>query len=249
MRRLILLCVFAGCLTLAQGPEMTNPGYTFALPNHPGRLRLEAPSFHIVEASAKPSGSEFGLRGEDKDASIGLLAFLFLLPQQAPLTGEKCRDAMLAHMDTGSSQVTGPSRTLLPQGDQSIAIAEYSMKSSKGQRSFVRAFVANGDLCADIEFSGLHPISLETPQIKQALATLSFNPQAQPGFRELFYYATVLFDHQMMKASAPIYERAAQLLPASEPTNKWRRVATDQAAMAYGISGNIQKARAILNAA
>jgi hypothetical protein len=46
------------------------------------------PSFLIVEASAKPSGSEFGLRGQDTDAAIDLLAF-FLFPEEAPLTGEK----------------------------------------------------------------------------------------------------------------------------------------------------------------
>jgi tetratricopeptide (TPR) repeat protein len=62
-------------------------------------------------------------------------------------------------------------------------------------------------------------------------------------------HATVLYDHQMMKAAAPIYEEALRLLPANEPGNKWRRVAIDQAAMASGISGDIQKARMLLNAA
>jgi hypothetical protein len=46
-----------------------------------------------------------------------------------------------------------------------------------------RAFVANGDLCSDVEFSSLHTISLDTPQIKEALATLSFDPHPKPGFR------------------------------------------------------------------
>ena len=52
-----------------------------------------------------------------------------------------------------------------------------------------------------------------------------------------------------MKAAAPIYEEALRLLPANEPGNKWRRVTIDQAAMASGISGDIQKARMLLNAA
>jgi tetratricopeptide (TPR) repeat protein len=53
----------------------------------------------------------------------------------------------------------------------------------------------------------------------------------------------------MMKAATPIYEEALRLLlPANEPGNKWRRVTIDQAAMAYGISGDIQKTRRLLNA-
>jgi hypothetical protein len=78
MHRLILVCfALLACAAFAQGTGMTSPGYTLALPNHPARLHLDASSFLIVEASAKPSASEFGLRGEDKDAAIDLLAFLF----------------------------------------------------------------------------------------------------------------------------------------------------------------------------
>lgn len=54
---------------------------------------------------------------------------------------------------------------------------------------------------------------------------LSFDPHAKPRFG--FYYATVLYDHQMMKAAAPVYEEALRLLPANEPGNKWRRVTID----------------------
>lgn len=227
---------------------MTSPGYTLALPNHPGRLHLDASSFLIVEASAKPSGSEFGLRGEDKDAAIDLLAFLFLFPEEAPLTGEKCRDAIMGHVKAESREFKLQSSALLPRQDLPIAVAQYSTKSPRGQWSIVRAFVANGDLCSEVEFSSLHTISIDTPQIKEALATLTFDPPAKPGFGEVFYYATVLYDHQTMKAAAPIYEVALRLLPANEPGNKWRRVTIDQAAMAYGISGDIQKTRMLLNA-
>jgi tetratricopeptide (TPR) repeat protein len=250
MHRLILMCfAFLACAAFAQGTDMTSPGYTLALPNHPGRLHFEASSFPIVEASAKPSGSEFGLRGQDKDAAIDLLAFLFLFPEEAPLTSEKCRDAIMGHVKAESREFKLQSSALLPRQDLPVAVAQYSTKSPRGQWSVVRAFVANGDLCSDIEFSSLHAISVDSPQIKDALATLSFDPHAKPGFRELFYYATVLYDHQMMKAAAPVYEQAFHLLPANEPENKWRRVATDQAVMAYGISGDIKKARMLLNAA
>ena len=133
----------------------------------------------------------------------------------------------MGHVKAESREFKLPSSALLLRQDLPVAVVQYSTESSRGRWSIVRAFVANGDLCSDVEFSSLHTISLETPQIKEALATLSFDPHAKPGFREVFYYATVLYDHQMMKAAAPIYEEALRILPANEPGNKWDRVTID----------------------
>jgi tetratricopeptide (TPR) repeat protein len=96
-----------------------------------------------------------------------------------------------------------------------------------------------------IEFSSRHALSPDTPVIMQTLNSATFDPDAKASFREVFWYATVLFDHKEMKAAAPLYEQALSLLPPGQLTNKWRRVATDQAVMAYGISGDLEKSRAI----
>lgn len=237
------------CIAVAQSPtdqpfDISPPGYTLALPTHPGRLQLDAPTFDIVEASAKPSGSEFGLRGQDKVQAINLLVFLFRYPEEAPLTSEKCRDAMMRHVQDESS-TTIQSKKVLSTRTPPIALVEYSQKRSSGDSHSVRAFIAKADLCADIEFSSRHPLSADTPVIMQALNSATFDPDAKASFREVFWYATVLFDHKEMKAAAPVYEQALSLLPPGEPTNKWRRVATDQAVMAYGISGDLEKSRAV----
>jgi hypothetical protein len=243
---------FAGltCIAVAQSPidqsfDMSRPGYTLALPTHPGRLHLDAPTFDIVEASAKPSGSEFGLRGQDKAAAVNLLVFLFRYPEEAPLTSEKCRDAIMQHVQQDEPSTTIESKSALSTKNPPIAVAQYSQKRSSGDSSSVRAFIAKADLCADIEFTSKHPLSPDVPAIKQALNSVTFDPDAKPSFREVFWHATVLFDHKAMKAAAPFYEQALSLLPPGEPTNKWRRVATDQAVMAYGISGDLEKSRAV----
>ncbi len=250
MRAWIAVC-FAGltCIAVAQSStdqsfDISRPGYTLALPTYPGRLQLDAPTFAIVEASAKPSGSEFGLRGQDKAAAINLLVFLFRYPEEAPLTSEKCRDAMMRHVED-ESPTTIESKSILSTKNPPIALVQYSQKQSSGDSYSVRAFIAKADLCADIEFSSTHPLSPDTPVIMQALNSATFDPDAKASFREVFLYATVLFDHKEMKAAAPVYEQALSLLPPGEPANKWRRVATDQAVMAYGISGDLQKSRAV----
>jgi hypothetical protein len=233
------------CVTAAQSPDMSPPGYTLALPISPGRLHLEAPTFNIVEASAKPSGSEFGLRGQDKSASIGLLVFLFRYPEEAPLTSEKCRDSIMRHVQQDESPIKIESQTVLPGENPPIALVQYSQTSASGQWYRVRAFVATTDLCSDIDFSSQHPLTPDQPSIQQALASVVFDPDAKPSFRDVFSYASVLFDHKMMKAAATFYEQSLTLLPPNDPTSKWRRVATDQAVMAYGIAGDLDKSRAL----
>ena len=251
MRAWITFC-FAGltCIAVAQSPtgqpfDVSSPGYILALPTHPGRLQLDAPTFDIVEASAKPSGSEFGLRGQDKAAAVNLLVFLFRYPEEAPLTSEKCRDAIMRHVQQDESPTTIQSKSVLSTKNPPIALVQYSQERASDHFYSVRAFVAKADLCADIEFSSKHPLSPDTPVIMQALNSATFDPDAKASFREVFWYATVLFDHKEMKAAAPVYEQALSLLPPGEPINKWRRVATDQAVMAYGISGDLEKSRAV----
>ncbi len=206
---------------------------------------MDAPTFDIVEASAKPSGSEFGLRGQDKAAGINLLVFLFRYPEEAPLTSEKCRDAIMRHVRQDESPTTIDSKSVISTKEPPIALAQYSQKRSSGDFHSVRAFIAKADLCADIEFSSKHRLSPDVPVIRQALNSATFDPDAKASFREDFWYATVLFDHKEMKVAAPVYEQALSLLPPGDPTNKWKRVATDQAVMAYGISGDLERSRAV----
>ena len=233
------------CVAAAQSPDMSPPGYALALPTGPGRLHLEAPTFNIVEASAKPSGSEFGVRGQDKSASVGLLVFLFRYSEEAPLTSEKCRDSIMRHVQQDESPIKIESQAVLHGKNPPIALVQYSQTSASGQWYRVRAFVATTDLCSDIEFSSQHPLTSDQPGIQQALASIVFDPDAKPSFRDVFSYASVLFDHKMMKAAATFYEQSLTLLPPNDPTSKWRRVATDQAVMAYGIAGDLDKSRAL----
>lgn len=226
-----------------------HPGYLLELPVRPGKLEMVAPQFPIVEASAKPSGSEFGFRGKDDQDGIDLLAFLFLYPEEAPLTGEKCRDAILRHEQEGNSGFALQSKSSFQANAGTLAIAEYSTNSRRGKWFMVRAFAATQDLCADIEFSSQHEISEATHLVKEALASVSFEPGTKQDFQGLFSYATVLFRHEMPKQAAPVYDQALSVLPADDVSGRWRRVATDQAVMAYGMSGDLVKARALANRA
>jgi len=244
MRKCTLFVFAALSCTVARAQDMHQQDYTFSLPTHPGRLHLEAPTFKIVEASAKPDGNEFGLRGQNPDASVSLLVFLFRIPEEAPLTSAKCRDSMLSHAQRADPSIHIQLEKVLPAGNVPLALAQYFENAR--QQHVVRTFVAQGDLCSDIEFSSTQEVTADMADIKAILASVTFDPDAKPSFREVFAYATILFDHKMVKAAAPIYEQSLSLLPPDEAAAKWRRISTDQAVMAYGMSGDIAKSRSLL---
>jgi len=225
----------------AQNPDKVKTGYSFGLPDHPGRLHFDAPGIPIVQASAKPSGSEFGLRGQDNKTGLHLLAFLFTFPEEAPLTSEKCRDAMLRHEKGEMSSIQIANQPSLQGSGYVIAIAQTTQKDI----ATVRTFLGKDDLCADIEFSAKRPLTAADPQIAAILGSIAFDPDGRAGFSELFQYANVLFEHQDPTHAAPIYAKALTAVPVDDPGHKWRRVATDQAVMSYGMSGDIRQSRTL----
>ena len=87
--------------------------------------------------------------------------------------------------------------------------------------------------------------------VKEVFLGYKLDEKYTPAFHDAFVYAQVLYDAQMYKAAAPIFETALTLLPGSHETDQMtmKRVTTDQAGMAYGMSGDIGKARLIFEKA
>jgi len=231
-------------------PSAANPrmGLNFALASHSGYLHLDDPNYAVTEASAKPNGMEFGLRAKNKVDGTQILGFLYL-PAGAPSTAVDCREQQLkAEEQQGSYRKITGRRELTSSSGVPIAVVSYEQsKKPAPYGSVIRAFVANNGLCADIEFTGLAGIPPGTVDL--LLATLSFDPNKPPDFFAKFAYATVLYDHQAYGPAAPIFEGAIPLASTTDDPITWSRVATDQASIAYGISGNLEKSRAVNEAA
>jgi tetratricopeptide (TPR) repeat protein len=70
-------------------------------------------------------------------------------------------------------------------------------------------------------------------------------------FHDVSLYAEILFQNHMYQAAAPVFEQALTKLKDDQDKDQvmWRRVTADQAGMAYGLAGNIAKARARFEAA
>jgi tetratricopeptide (TPR) repeat protein len=228
----------------------SDTGFKLSLPSHLGQLQWYADGFKIIEASAKSKGQEIGLRGKDASGHLTFLGFLFLVPEQAPLSSAKCRDGALAEQKSNSTlRILAPSQT---EGSENtpVALATYSAQGSNGKKSFiVRGFVATGDICGDLEFYSETPISAEDPDLRKIFESYRLDPGYIPQFKDVLLYAQILYKHQMYQPAAPIFEQALSKLDDSQAQQTWRRVTTDQAGMSYGMSGDIPKARALFEAA
>jgi hypothetical protein len=242
--------LFGSCALAQTGPDSS---FQLALPNHQGQLRWSAEGFSIVQSTAKPNGREIGIRGQDESRHLTFLGFLFVFPEQAPLSSAKCRDGVL-----GPAGKSNPTMTIVAnsetarQGGLPIATATYTAKTRDGSILYsVRSFVATGDICGDLEVYSEKPISAEDGDLRSILDSYRLDENYTPKFNDILVYAQLLFKSQMYGAAGPMFEDALARLK-NEPgaaTRNGKRILIDQAGMAYGISGDIAKARLIFEKA
>lgn len=252
MTRFALFAALA-LMAFAVAQDRIGSDFRLALPDHPGQLRWSAEGFKIIQSSAKANRREIGIRGRDETGRLTFLGFLFLVPEEAPLTSAKCRENALGPEEKGNPtlKIAATSENIQP-GALPISIVTYTTKDTRGKTQYmVRGFVATGDMCGDLEFYSNAPVSPEDEGVKRILATYQLDENYIPRFNDVLLYAQILYKMHMYKAAAPIFEMALAKVDESLNANAktMRRVATDQAGMSYGMSGELTKARAIFEKA
>jgi tetratricopeptide (TPR) repeat protein len=233
--------------------------FKLALSQHRGQLTWSGAGFKIVQSSAKSGGREIGIRGKDQSGRLGFLGFLFLFPEQAPLTSAKCRDGVLdPEKKSNKTLKILATEDVTPPLGPPVSVVSYTSEARSGKTAYmVRGFVATGEICGDLEIYSDSPIVAKDADVKNIFASYRLDESYSPQFSDVLLYAQVLYDARMYKAAAPIFEIALAKIkenPASvEKTLKdaktATRVVTDQAGMAYGMSGDIPKARTLFERA
>lgn len=233
---------------LSAGAQSAEDGhFRLALPDQAGQISWQADGFQVVQSSAKPGGNEIGLRGKDASGRLAFLGFLFRL--NGAQSSAKCRDGVVEANKHNLPAFKVAHMSEIPRsGGIPVVLIEYSLPDKSGKPLYsVRGFVASGELCGDLEFYSSDPIKAEDAGLHKAFESFQFDPHYKPAFKDVFMYAQVLFDTHQYGAAGPYFEKALSRLDNSSgfETKTWTRVATDQAGMAYGISGNLKKSRAL----
>jgi hypothetical protein len=230
----------------------TSSDLKLALADHPGQLRWSAEGFKIIQSSAKPNGHEIGIRASDGSGRLTFLGFLFLVPERAPLTSTKCRDGAMEPEKKGNPtlKILATSDSVRP-GGAPVSVVTYAARAGVKEVYSVRGFVATGDICGDLEFYSNSPITADDADLKKILASYQLDEHYAPNFKDALRYAQILCGARMYRDAAPIFETALVMLNENPgPDAKtMRRVVTDQAGMAYGMSGDLAKARSVFEKA
>jgi tetratricopeptide (TPR) repeat protein len=247
---LFLLLHAAASSILARVPR-DGEDFAIALPSHNGQLHWQADGFKIVQSSAKPNGMEIGIRGRDTDDRLHFLGFLFVVSEGGTLTSAKCRDGALEPEKKENQTLKVLSTSQLRRQDNApIELMTYTAQGAGRPIIYmVRGFVASGDLCGDLEVYSNTPVTPDEPSIKKVFGSYRLDPNYVPQFRDLFLYAQVLYRDQRYKEAAPIFEASLAKLANDKAHANLRRATIDQAGMAYGISGDTNKARALFDEA
>lgn len=246
----IFVCAVAAFAQAPGKQPIVDADVKISLAAHPGQLLWHADGFKIVETSAKPNGQEIGVRGVDRSGRLFFLGFLFLVPEQSPLTSAKCREGVLGELKRNPKTKILATSEAERSDKIPLALVSYSTQGDDGKTwHSVRGFVATGDTCGDLEFYGEDSIDAADAGLKSIFDSYRLDPSYVPRFNDTFLYAQVLYQHQMFAAAGPIFEQALAKLGDDKTQQTMRRVTIDQAGMSYGISGNIPKARALFEAA
>jgi hypothetical protein len=234
-------------------------GFRLALPEHRGQLSWSADGFKVVQSSAKPGGREIGIRGKDQSGRLAFLGFFFLFPDQAPLTSAKCRDGVLDPEKKSDKTLKVLTVSDVAQANSvPVSLVSYTSEGRNGKMAYmVRGFVATGDICGDLEIYSDSPIAAGDADVNNIFASYRLDENYSPQFNDVFLYAQILYNARMYKAAGPSFEMALSKIKENpESVGKTfrdpktaRRVVTDQAGMAYGMSGDIQKARTLFEKA
>jgi tetratricopeptide (TPR) repeat protein len=245
MKRICWLVLVVCATAQAAQTQNDTADYKMALPNHNGQLQWHADDFQIVQSSVKPKGVEIGIRGENANGR-SFLGFLFLFPEQAPMTSAKCRDGIMTPVKKQDPELMVLKTSEIANIDgQQVEVVRYEA----GDYHNVRAFIATGDICGDLEFYSRSPLSEDDSELNKIIASFRFNPNYVPQVNDVVTYGQMLYRREMFKDAAPLLEQAIAMLKASDPTpdKTALRVLTDNAGMAWGISGNLAKARAVFD--
>jgi tetratricopeptide (TPR) repeat protein len=108
-----------------------------------------------------------------------------------------------------------------------------------------------------LEIYSNSPITADDAAVKKIFASYRFDEDYSPQFGDVLLYAQILYQAQMYEAAAPIFEAALVKLKENpdaagkmmKDARTATRVVTDQAGMAYGMSGDTPKARRLFEKA
>jgi len=238
-----LIAATAGAQTLAQ-PESLQLGF----PGKPWTFQIAAPGFAASQKGMKPDGRAYLLAS---NGGYNLSVTLERVPGGADLDG--CEKALRARAkSTGPIKFSGVKHSTLAD----MAVLEYRVAKFQGMRieqeNVVGCFTKE-DVYADVHVSKVSFSPAERPILMKILTSASFAAAPSTGVSShsvasaLLAQGSSFYLRGQLDESIEPYQRALDMEKEKEELSSLHlRVLIDNLAMAYGVTGNLDRAEEVL---
>ena len=131
--------------------------------------------------------------------------------------------------------------------NQAIATTEYFLEVPQAKDAFAPnlfGFIAFDGNCAEVHVSQIARSLPDMEPLRHLVSSFSLDTTYEPTFTDYMRMASVMFKQQPDSA-VPYYRAASLVIPHGENEKLFRRLVTDQLAMALGMSGDLQGSRKV----
>jgi tetratricopeptide (TPR) repeat protein len=215
------------------------------LPGKPWGLGVNLKGFKYEEDETSEDGLRRTIRGENPKLKMKLS--IFLGPATKAGGSKACREVFMERNKTGRLRLDEV--TTWESGK--LAAVEYIIKSDLGGIKFshknLNGYLAHDGTWIDIHLSKVDPSEEDLDTMRAILKSAKIETSTLSPTEVLFFQASELYKKENYKEAARLYQQALDKERGKRAfDNLMWRLLVDQLGMAYGISGDLEKSREVL---
>ena len=253
MKKVILMFAL-----LAPAARAQKHGFNFVAPSITGRIVLPVTGADWSTRDLKlyDEGTRPVIFFVDQKSGLDLSVILFS-NDTGKSTAESCRDALVPslakHMKQSASLENERYETLTAANGAILAIGSYLIAKEgnvpvRQQNEF--GFLASASTCAEIHLSKVSFKPEDQKLFDTVLSQFTFDAEYKPALQDYVILGVAFYRNaKNFPAAALYYQRAFDLLPASEYKTTTGRYLSDQLTLSYGMAGDVKRSRAIAETA
>ena len=221
------------------------------MPDMRGGLQVDLGDMKLQSPQLRPDGSHLGVGASDGQGTM-VTVFLWKADVKGGATG--CRDREWPNDRVRKASEVGMAIKDMKRYEQGeVAIVEYRVPEVQGyqvNQKSVHAYVAVGNMCGEVHISRTPFRDGDEAVFSRLLSSVHAVPEFEPGTLDYFRFGSMLYRQEQYKLAAHYYERTMELDSSSHELSPtlWK-VLVDQMGMAYGISGDLKRAKAVFEEA
>lgn len=239
--------------TTSPTPRASSSPTVVAFPNTPGGLSLTLPGFHMDADEMKADGRRYFMATHPPS---GLVVSVTLERVPAPASRQGCIEH-LARLKVGPFVVRG--HDVRFDTTSARPRLEYTIAETQGVRveqKNVRTCIAQDNIYGDIHLSKVQYRAVDAPLFDAVLDSIAVLEQSSApsapatshhaSSLQLFQQGSRYYLQNQYAQAIPFYQQAVNLEKSAPQLDKtlWR-VLVDNLGMAYGMTGQLQEAKAI----